>query len=393
MSSSSFSPAIGSPAQVSLPFYAGTMFTFLAASGVPTPLYRLYHEMWGVSPGMLTLVFSVYVLALLGSLLTIGKISDHIGRRPAVFAALLIEMAAMGLFVAARSVEMLIFARAVQGIATGLAIPALAAALLDADKQKGPQFNSLIPLLGMAVGNLLAGALATYAPNPLQMVYLVMLAAFLLQTFTVWTMPETVSPQAGAWASLRPNLGVPSQARRAMLLSAPANIAVWAWGGFYLALMPSLVREVMGIRSALLGCLVVSILMFSGSVAIFAFRGSSARKVLLIGTSLMIAGVAALLAGVETRSLVIMAAGSMIGGLGFGAGFLGSLRAVMPLAEAHQRAALTAVYYAESYLVFCVPAVAAGFIAAAIGYSATVQIYGAVVMALAFGGLLAARKI
>lgn len=383
----------GDRAQATLPFYAGAMFTFLAASGAPTPLYRLYHEMWGVSPGMLTLVFSVYVLCLLAALLTIGKISDHVGRRPAVFAALLVEIVSMGLFVAAPSLGMLLVARAVQGIATGLATTSLAAAMLDADKLRGPQFNSLIPLLGMATGNLAAGALASYAPHPLEMVYALMAAVFVLQALMVWTLPETVSPRPGALASLRPQLAVPPQARRALLLISPANIAAWAWGGFYLSLMPSLVREVTEIRSVLFGCLVVSILFFSGTGGILVFRNRPARSSLLVGMGLMAAGVVILLAGVEERSLALMALGSVIGGFGFGAGFLGSLRAVMPLAEPHERAALMAVYYVESYLTFCIPAVAAGFIAASIGFVATIQIYGAAVIALSLAGLFTARKI
>lgn len=391
--SSSVSSLLGKPAHAALPFYAGTLFTFLAASGVPTPLYRLYHEMWGVSSGMLTLVFSVYVLFLLGALLTVGKISDHVGRRPAAFAALGIEIVSMALFAAAQSALALIVARAVQGIATGLAVTTLGAALLDIDKQKGPQVNSLVPLLGMATGNLLAGALATYAPHPLQLTYLVLALSFLLQAAMVWTLPETISPMPGAWASLRPRLEVPPRARRALLLVSPANIAVWAWGGFYLSLMPSLVREATGVKSALLGSAVVSVLMFSGSAAILAFRAAPARRSLTVGMVFMIAGVAILLAGVEERSLAIMAAGSVVGGFGFGAGFLGSLRSVIPLAEAHERAALMAVYYVESYLIFCIPAVAAGFLASAIGFTATVQIYGAAVAALALAGLAMAKRI
>ena len=391
--SNALSPALGARQQATLPFYAGTMFTFLAASGAPTPLYRLYHEMWGASSVMLTAVFSVYVVFLLGALLTVGKLSDYIGRRPAVFAALVIESLAMASFVAARSVEALIVARAVQGIATGLATASLAAAILDADKQKGPMVNSLTPLLGMATGNLAAGALATYAPHPLQMTYALLLAVFIVQAGLIWSVPETVTPQPGAWASLRPRLAVPKLARRALVLTAPSNIATWAWGGFYLSLMPSLVREVLGVGSALLSCLVVSVLMFSGSTAIFAFRTRTARQALLIGTSAMIAGVVILLAGVAGRNLAVMAIGSVIGGFGFGAGFLGSLRAVMPLAQAHERAGLMAVYYVESYLVFCIPAVAAGFIAAAIGLVPTIEIYGAAVVALALVGLGTSRRL
>jgi hypothetical protein len=65
----------------------------------------------------------------------------------------------------------------------------------------------------------------------------------------------------------------------------------------------------------------------------------------------------------------------------------------MPLAQPHERAGLMSVFYVECYLVFCIPAVLAGFAATSIGLVATVQIYGAAVVLLAVGGLAAARAI
>lgn len=44
-------------------------------SAAPSPLYPVYQQLWGFSPAMLTLVFAVYVGALLASLLTVGALS------------------------------------------------------------------------------------------------------------------------------------------------------------------------------------------------------------------------------------------------------------------------------------------------------------------------------
>src|SRR5690349_11526601 len=51
----------------------------LAASGVPSPLYRVYSEEFGFGPGVLTTIFAIYAFALLGSLLVVGGLSDHVG--------------------------------------------------------------------------------------------------------------------------------------------------------------------------------------------------------------------------------------------------------------------------------------------------------------------------
>src|SRR6218665_159257 len=133
---------------------ASIVMSFLAASTAPSPLYGLYREMWGFSALMLTFVFAVYAFALLGGLLVFGALSHHLGRRPVLLAALLLELAALGLFWRADGVGWLIAARLLQGLATGIATATLSAALLDLDRERGALVNSVAPMLGMAVGAL-----------------------------------------------------------------------------------------------------------------------------------------------------------------------------------------------------------------------------------------------
>ena len=57
-----------------------------AASSTPSPLYAVYAAQWHFSSITLTAIFGVYALALLAALLTTGRLSDHLGRRPVVLA-------------------------------------------------------------------------------------------------------------------------------------------------------------------------------------------------------------------------------------------------------------------------------------------------------------------
>jgi MFS family permease len=142
-----------------------TAMTFSACGAAPTPLYHQYQESFGLTPFVLTVVFAAYVVSLLAALLTIGSLSDYIGRRPAIMAALALNIVAMVMFVAADSAGALIVARAVQGFATGLATATLGATILDTDRIRGPVLNrsNLRPrvfhvrfgsLAGMAASNL-----------------------------------------------------------------------------------------------------------------------------------------------------------------------------------------------------------------------------------------------
>ncbi|MGL6245078.1 MFS transporter [Pseudomonas sp.] len=376
----------------SLWFLAITLLSFLAASTAPTPLYHLYQEHLQFSAATLTLIFGVYAISLLAALLTVGSLSDYLGRKPVIFTAVLLNMLAMLLFINADSVAWLISARVLQGFATGMATAVLGAALLDTDRQQGPLVNSVAPLLGMAAGAMGCGLLAEFAPLPLQLTFWVLLALFGLQALYVWRLPESVSPQPGALASLRPTLHVPVQARRALWLVLQLNTAAWALGGFYASLAPSLVRTATGSTSNLIGGATVAALTVTGALMIYSLRSRPADKVLRIGASILPVGVALILLAVHSASLPLFFIGTLVAGCGFGASFLGALRSVVPLALPHERAGLMSAFYVLSYLAFCLPSLLAGNLTRAFGLVATTDGYGAVLIVLSIGALLALMR-
>lgn len=372
-----------------LPKSAGTRFSprasgwllgailmgFLAAASAPTPLYALYRETWGFSPTLLTLVFSIYAGGLLLALLVFGSLSDHLGRRPLIRAALLIELLAMAVFLTASSVQALILARLLQGFATGLATSVLGAALLDFDRERGPLINSVAPMLGLAFGALGSSTLVQFAGEPLHRVYLVLLVLFALFAVLLAWLPESVSPQPGALASLRPRVRIPAQARRAFWSVAPLNASLWALGGFYLSLGPILARQVTGQQAPLIGGTLVFLLTACGALAILILRHSAAPVILRRGALALVGGLLLTLAGVDSGSAWLFFLGTAIAGLGFGGGFLGALRSVVPLAHAHERGALMSSFYVLSYVAFSVPAILAGVATQHFGLIATTNGY------------------
>lgn len=375
--------------RASLWFLAITLLSFLAASTAPTPLYHLYQEQLQFSAAILTLVFAVYALSLLVALLTVGSLSDHLGRKPVIFTAVLLNIVAMLLFIQADSVGWLISARVLQGFATGMATAVLSATLLDTDRQQGPLINSVAPLIGMALGSMGCGLLAEFAPAPLHLTYWLLLVLFVMQALYVWRLPETVSRQPGAWASLRPTLHVPVQARSTLWRVLPLNTATWALGGFYASLAPSLVRTATGSTSNLIGGATVAVLTLTGALMIFILRNWPAGRALQLGAGSLATGVALILLGAHGASLPLFFLGTLVAGCGFGAGFLGALRSVVPLALPHERAGLMSAYYVLSYLAFCLPALLAGNLARNFGLVATTEGYGVVLILLALGAWLA----
>src|SRR3954464_10535494 len=169
----------------------------LFASGTPSPLYATYRELWGFSPAVLTLIYATYAFGVLASLLLAGRVSDEVGRRPVLITALSTLMGATILFSVADSVAWLFAARAVQGLATGLALGAAGAALLDLHPSRDPAgaglTNGGVSAGGLGLGVLVSSAIVELLPAPRVLPFVVLFALFAVALTFAVRMPEPVS--------------------------------------------------------------------------------------------------------------------------------------------------------------------------------------------------------
>jgi predicted MFS family arabinose efflux permease len=363
---------------------ASITVSFLAASSAPTPLYATYQAAWGFSALTTTVVFGVYAITFLAALLTAGRLSDHIRRRPVLLAGIAGNVLALAVFVEAHSVAALLAARIVQGLATGGTISAVGAGMLDLDQTRGAVANATAPGLGTASGALLSAFAVRWLPAPTRLIYIVFAGVLVVQAFGVALLPETSPRAPGAWRSLLPQLAIPAQTRRPLLAAAPVLFAVWALAAFYGSLGPALIDHLVGSASVIDASLGLGTLAGVASLTTYVLRAMAAPRVMLIGTTALIAGVAAVLLSLWAASTLGFFAGTAVAGVGFGAGFQGGIRLVAPLARPEQRAGVLSVLFTISYLGLGVPAVAAGFaVAKGGGLEATTYEYGVAVIALA----------
>jgi predicted MFS family arabinose efflux permease len=361
---------------------ASVLVGFLAASSAPSPLYALYRDSWGFSALTLTLVFASYAFALLGAALVFGTFSDHRGRREVVLLALVLEIASTVLFWQADSVAWLFAARTVQGLATGIATSVLSAALIDLHPERGALVNTVAPMLGMAVGALGTSALVQFSPTHTALVFELLLVLFILQALAAIFLPETVVRRPGAWRSLRPRIAIPAQARSTLVQILPVNTALWALGGFYLSLGPTLARVITGSHAPVVGGALICALVLTAAITIAFVRTRPPRQVLLLGTGALVAGLVVTLAGIAMHSSAAFFAGTVVAGVGFGSGFNGSLRSLVTQATAAERGGLMSGFFVLSYLAFSLPAIAAGLAAGYFGLHATALGFGLAVLAL-----------
>ncbi|HKW71980.1 MAG TPA: MFS transporter [Candidatus Dormibacteraeota bacterium] len=368
-----------------------TLVLFLFAAAAPSPLYGVYAARWHFSAITLTEVFGVYAIALLVTLLLTGSLSDAVGRRPVILASLGIQLAGMALFVLASSVEWLFAARIVQGVATGLTTSALAASLVDLNPPLAPVVNAASPTVGLALGGLTSAALAQYAPDPLHLVYVVLIAGFFAAAVATAVMPEPTR-QRGPMHWI-PRVDVEPSIRPAFTAGLPMLIAGWGVGGFYLSLGPSVVLQLAASSSRLLGGIAIALLAGVGAISTIAASAWQPPRLMTVGGVSLPVGLAISVAAVLVGSSVLFFVGTAVTGVGFGLGWLGVLRSLVARASPSERGALLATIFIVAYLSFAVPAVIAGVLVTRIGLHDAALWYGTGVGLLALAGLVGALTV
>src|ERR1700741_4794549 len=143
-------------------------FVFLTVMGfstVPSPLYGLYRERDHFSLFMITVIYAVYAVGVIGSLLVAGPLSDWYGGRRLLLPALGVAIVSAIVFLVSKSLAGVLVGRLLNGIAIGIIVSTATAYLTDLDAVGRPQASarraqltaSAIPVGGIGVGPLIAG--------------------------------------------------------------------------------------------------------------------------------------------------------------------------------------------------------------------------------------------
>ena len=372
--------------------HAALLTVFIGASSAPSPLYEFYAREWGLGSAAVTVIFAVYAVAVLLTLLVVGSLANHLGTRPVLLGAVALQIGAMMTFAFAPGPEILLAARALQGVATGAAMGAAGAALLAfegaARRGRGSLVNSAASPIGLAIGALGSASLVRFLPEPTKTVYFFLAALLLVLGAALLWLPSAGRVAPGWLRSLVPEARVPSSARKTMAAAMPVAAATWALAGFYLSLGPALAHSITRDNSVLVGGLALFALFVPGALAILVVRHWTDRTTLLTGVISLIAGISLTVLAVQLGSAPLYFAGTMVAGIGFGSGYFGAMRMTLPLCGPHERVGMLSSIYLICYLGFSVPAVAAGLLVAVAGMKGTTLIYGAALVLAAIPALL-----
>ncbi|MFC4275488.1 MFS transporter [Achromobacter aloeverae] len=356
-------------------------------SNSPTPLYVHWQEQMGFSSGMLTVIFALYIAGLLGTLLVAGQLSDHYGRKPVLVPGLLAALAACGLFATATSIGMLAIGRLLAGIAVGVTVSAGMAAVVDAGighRRSAALLASVAMVLGAGLGPLLAGGLAQTLGQPTLPIFAIEALVLLTALLVARRLPDRARPDD---APLRLRLpGVPTANRRQVL----SGIATFGPGitatSFVLALGPSLLARLLGVRSPLLAGAVACTMFFTAVGVQFVVRQWPVARIFAAGTAATVLAMLSLAAAVQATQVPALVAAALLAGAGQGLGQLGGLTLIgLHVSDSH-RAQANAVLNIGGYIPAGLLPVAAGYLIDAVGLATGATLFALALALIALGG-------
>jgi MFS family permease len=379
---------------------AAAFLVAMAFSTIPTPLYVLYQQRDAFSSFVVTVVFAVYAVGVIISLLFAGHVSDFVGRRRVLVPALAIEMVAAVLFLVWAALPGLIVARFVSGVGIGMITATATAYLRDLHTLRRPPAGSgrfevvstAANIGGLGMGALVSGALAQFAPSPLIVPFAVFAGLLVLAIIGLAFTPETVHPPM-VRPRYRPQHVTFGRGDRASAIMAAAGVFVgFAVLGLFTSLAPGFVGATLHHPGRLLAGAVAFIAFGAAALAQTATGRLGNRTQMLAGILAQAVGVVVLAVAMEDPNLAAFLIGGGLAGAGAGVLFKSALAAYVAAAEPSKRGEAASSLFLFAYLGLIVPVLGIGVATLYVSAQTAMLVFaGALLVILAAVATLALR--
>jgi MFS family permease len=364
-------------------------------SNSPTPLYVRWQAQLGFSSGTLTVIFALYIAGLLGTLLVAGQLSDHYGRKPVLIPGLVAALAACWLFASADSIAMLAAGRLLAGVSVGVIVSAGMAAVVDAGgierKSTAALVASVAMVLGAGLGPLWAGAAAQTLLHPIAPIFAIEAVVLLGALGVALRLPSHRMPGRSPLRLRMPH--VP----RANRLHVLYGIATFGPGitatSFVLALGPSLLARLLGVRSPSLAGAMACAMFFTAVGVQFLVRKWPVARIFRASAAATVLAMASLVLAIHASLAPALIVAALLAGAGQGLGQLGGLTLIGLNVPDRNRAQANAVLNIGGYIPAGVLPVASGYLIDCVGLAVAGVAFALVLGVIAFaGGVWAGRR-
>ncbi len=324
-----------------------------AASAAPIPLFNTYRADDGFTNAGISLAVVANAVGTIAALLVLGRLSNHLGRRPTSIASLGLLLLGCVLLLNVHNIETLLVSRLLMGAGTGLASSGLTSYIVDSAPVRPAWLAAVAssqgPMLGLTLGAIASGTLVQFGPWPRHLIYLVCASLLLVSAGLIALSPETAKPTPGAWKSLLPTVRVPVRVKPLLPSAAAVFLATWATGAFYQAFMPALVEDRLHIHSPLvLGLAFAAYLAPSVLGAPLGGRLTSA-KAQRIGMIVFMSGWVGIITAISIGTLTVFIFATIVAGTGQGIATSAATRGLLHGNTLADRAPIFSAIYLLSY--------------------------------------------
>jgi len=356
------------PAEGRYPIAAASVFLLLAGVLIPSPLYELYRKAFGLTPAQIGLVFAIYAASLIPSLIFLGGISDHIGRRRTMLTGIALLALGSLVFAFANEFVWLIIGRILQGFAVGVGLGASIAAITEwmpeAMRKHAGQVAVIATSAGAAFGALLAGALGQYTPYGASLPYFVHIALLIVLAFAIASVPSCPHVYDSNHSSV---LHVPKSIRRPFYIAAGQAFISWGTLGVFLSLVPTFLDNALHLDNLMIGAGVVSLVQTGAIVASLTTDRFTNRTGIVTAMLVLGAGMWCLLLSKPWHLQALIFVGAFLAGAGNGISYAIALRIVGAISPPEHRAEVTSSLLVAGYTGFSLPVLLVGFVADYVG--------------------------
>lgn len=367
-----------------------------AATAAPIPLFNTYRAEDGFTNASISLAVVTYSVGTIATLLVLGRLSNHLGRRLTAIASLGLLLLGCLLLLNVHDIGTLLAGRLLMGVGAGLASSSLTSYIVDAAPTRPEWLASVAssqgPMLGLTLGAIASGALVQFAPWPRDLIYLVCAGLLVLAAALIVISPETAKSTPGAWRSLIPRVRVAARVRHLFPVAAAVFLATWATGAFYQAFMPALVADQLHTHSPLLLGLVFAAYMAPsvlGAPIGGRFTSAAAQR---IGMIIFLAGWIGIVAAIAISTLVLFIAATVVAGAGQGIAISAATRGLLYGSTLADRAPIFSAIYLLCYSGAAFPSLISGQLSNALPLTQIVLGYGGLAIVATLFTVLAARN-
>lgn len=354
------------------------LILFAIGTSLITPLIPIYKADLGFNDTVVTLFLVAYVAALVPSMLTMGQLSDRIGRRGVLLISLTVIGAAQILLATQPPLWAILVARCLQGFATGGFFGTCSAFLVELAPVERRSAMSVLSSVsvrgGLGLGPGLGGVFAQYLPDPLRTPFLVHLVAVLVAAVLVLSLPETVA--RGPRRPLTIRLEVPAAERSVFWrVLVPSGMILSLFDAVCLSLVPVFqVRELGVTNYALVGASGFLVLT-TGAISQIVFRTLSPTRSITAGLIVACVAFVGVICGAPLGSAPLLLISVAVTGGACGLVMKGGIGLATTIAPPQDLGKLISSYYVACYLGgFSVPLVVVGVLADLIGLTVALVI-------------------